>query len=165
MDAMVEDPSRFRRLTVEEKAEVNQRMWAEGQLKLEPWLATRITTDAIKLFPQSHVTGCKELPNGELQLSLDRSTIVGDPIISVTDYKVNVEQIPALAKDNILTCPGTRNGFPVLNERFQSNLPGLFFTSMCATQDFGSFLPLRQISSLRQSGLDPRLAARLTTNS
>ena len=27
----------FRRLTVEEKQALNQRVWAEGRLKLEPW--------------------------------------------------------------------------------------------------------------------------------
>jgi lysine/ornithine N-monooxygenase len=139
VDAMVKDPSWFRRLTAEEKAQINQRMWAEGRLKLEPWLAARISRDAIKLFPQSHVTGCEELPNGELQVSLDGSTIVVDQIILATSYKVNVEQIPLLAEGNILARLETRNGFPVLDDHFQSNMPGLFFTSMCATQDFGPF--------------------------
>jgi cation diffusion facilitator CzcD-associated flavoprotein CzcO len=139
VDAMVEDPSWFRRLTVEEKEQVNQRLWAEGRLKLEPWLAARISKDAIKVFPQSRVTGCKELPNRELQVSLDGSTFVVDQIILATGYKVNVEQIPLLTKGNILARLETRNGFPVLDEHFQSNIPGLFFTSMCATQDFGPF--------------------------
>jgi hypothetical protein len=44
-----------------------------------------------------------------------------------------------LAQGNILAQLETRNGFPMLDEHFQSNLPGLFFTSMCATQDFGPF--------------------------
>jgi lysine/ornithine N-monooxygenase len=139
VDAMVEDPGWFRHLSEEEKAQINERMWAEGRLKLEPWLAARISRDAIKLFPQSHVTGCKELPNGELQVSLDRSTIVVDQIILATGYKVNVAQVPLLAEGNIMTRLEIRNGFPVLDEQFQSNMPGLFFTSMCATQDFGPF--------------------------
>ena len=33
----------------------------------------------------------------------------------------------------------SKNGFPVLDDQLQSNVPGLFFTSMCATQDFGPF--------------------------
>jgi cation diffusion facilitator CzcD-associated flavoprotein CzcO len=139
VDAMVEDPGWFRHLSEEEKAQINQRMWAEGRLKLEPWLAARISRDAIKLFPQSHVTGCKELPNGELQVSLDCATIVVDQIILATGYKVNVAQVPLLAEGNIMTRLEIRNGFPVLDEQFQSNMPGLFFTSMCATQDFGPF--------------------------
>jgi hypothetical protein len=72
-------------------------------------------------------------------VSLDGSTFVVDQIILATGYKVNVEQIPLLTKGNILARLETRNGFPVLDEHFQSNIPGLFFTSMCATQDFGPF--------------------------
>jgi hypothetical protein len=33
----------------------------------------------------------------------------------------------------------TRNGFPVLDDRLQTSVPGLFVTSLAATQDFGSF--------------------------
>jgi len=54
VDAMVEDPGWFRRLTEEEKTQLNQRLWAEGRLKLERWLAARITREAINLFP-SHM--------------------------------------------------------------------------------------------------------------
>jgi FAD-dependent urate hydroxylase len=109
VDAMVEDPSWFRRLTVEEKAQVNQRLWTEGRLKLEPWLAARITTDAIKVFPQSRVTGC--------------------------------------------------------DEHFQSNIAGLFFTSMCATQDFGPFFAFT--AGIRTSAklIGSALGARSITNS
>jgi thioredoxin reductase len=139
VDAMVEDPSWFRRMTEDEKKQVNQRLWAEGRLKLEPWLATRITKDGIKLFPESQVTGCKELPNGELEVSLNGSTLTVDQIILATGYKVDIKRVPLLAQGNILAHLETRNGFPVLDEHFQSNLPGLFFTSMCATQDFGPF--------------------------
>ena len=32
-----------------------------------------------------------------------------------------------------------RNGFPVLDEHFGTNIPGLFMTSMAAVQDFGPF--------------------------
>jgi lysine/ornithine N-monooxygenase len=139
VDAIAEDPGWFRRLSEEEKSQVSQRLWAEGRLKLEPWLATRITTDAIKLFPHSYVTSCRELSSHELEVSLVNSTVVVDQIILATGYKVNVEQVPFLNRGNILSSLEIRNGFPVLDEHFQSNLPGLFFTSMCATQDFGPF--------------------------
>lgn len=140
MDLMVMNPGWFRRLTTEEKEQTNHRFWVEGRLKLEPWLAARITKDEIKLFPQSRVTSCKELPNGELEVRLDNGTkLAVDQIVLATGYKVNVGQIPLLAKGNILAQLETQNGFPVLDEHFQSNIPGLFFTSMCAVQDFGLF--------------------------
>jgi cation diffusion facilitator CzcD-associated flavoprotein CzcO len=139
VDGMVENPGWFRRMTEDEKKQVNQRLWAEGRLKLEPWLAARIATDVIRVFPESYITGCRELPNHELEVSLDSQTLVVDQVILATGYKVSVEQIPLLNQGNILAQLETRNGFPVLDEHFQSNLPGLFFTSMCATQDFGPF--------------------------
>ena len=141
VDSMAEDPGWFRRLTVEEKDQVSHRMWAEGRLKLEPWLAARITNDRVSLFPNTHVTACKELPGGELEVKLSTGTaLVVDHVILATGYKVDVGQIPLLAEGNILARLEIRNGFPVLDEHFQSNIPGLYFTSMCATQDFGPFL-------------------------
>ena len=158
VDAIVENPGWFRRLNEEEKAQVNQRLWAEGRLKLEPWLGARITKDAIKLFPESIVTACKELRDGELEVDLNGSTIVVDQIILATGYKVNVEKIPLLTQGNILRRLETQNGFPVLDEHLQSNLPGLFFTSMGATQDFGPFFAftagLRTSAKLIGSALD-----------
>jgi pyridine nucleotide-disulfide oxidoreductase len=140
MDSMAVNPGWFRRLTAEYKDQVNRRFWVEGRLKLEPWLAARITNDKIKLFPQSQVTKCKEWPGGELEVRLSNGTALAvDHIILATGYKVNMGQIPLLANGNILTQLETQNGFPVLDEHLQSNIPGLFFTSLCASQDFGLF--------------------------
>jgi cation diffusion facilitator CzcD-associated flavoprotein CzcO len=139
VDAMVENPAWYRRLTDEEQKQIDRRLWAEGRLKLEPWLAPRIATEAIKLFPQTLVVGCKELPNHDLEVSLDSATVVVDQIILATGYRVKLPQVPFLTPGNILMQLETRNGFPTLDEHFQSNIAGLFFTSMCATQDFGPF--------------------------
>lgn len=140
VDGMVDNPGWFRGLAAEEKEQVVKRMWGEGRLKLEPWLAKRITQERIHLFPETQVTDCRELSGGELEVTLnDGTTFVVDQIILATGYKVNVNQIPFLVNSNILEQLETLNGFPVLDEHFQSNLPGLFFTSICATQDFGPF--------------------------
>jgi FAD-dependent urate hydroxylase len=140
VDSMPSDPGWFRRLTLEEKDQVSRRMWAEGRLKLEPWLAARINHDGVKLFPNSQVTTCRELSGGVLDVGLSFGEVLTiDQVILATGYKVDVGKMPLLAKGNILPELEVRNGFPVLDEHFQSNIPGLFFTSMCATQDFGPF--------------------------
>lgn len=139
VEAMITDPGWFRRLSAEEKQQVNRRLWAEGRLKLEPWLAARIHDPSITLLPESHVRGCEELPDGALMVQLDTTDCVVDQVIFATGYKVDTSRIPLLANGNLLPLLATRNGFPVLDEHFQSNLPGLFFTSLCATQDFGPF--------------------------
>jgi len=139
VDGIMENPNWFRRLTEEEKEQVNRRLWAEGRLKLEPWLAERIKKDSLKLLPYSEVRACRELADGRLEVRVNETAIHVDQIILATGYKVNVAQVPLLAHGNILARLEMKNGFPVLDEHFQSNVPGLFFTSMCATQDFGPF--------------------------
>jgi FAD-dependent urate hydroxylase len=141
VEAMVANPGWFRNLSPEEKDAVNRRLWAEGRLKIEPWLEPRIDhKDSIKLWPQTQVVACRELSNGALEVRLDSgATLTVDHIILATGYKVNINHIPFLGAGNILPQLETRNGFPVLGEQFQTNLPGLFFTSFPAGQDFGPF--------------------------
>ena len=139
VDMLAIDPGWFRRLNPEEKEALVGRFWAEGRLKLEPWLGRRISKETIKLLPESQVTDCKELPNGELEVTVTGAKCIVDQIILATGYKVNLSQIPFLADGNVLKRLDSKNGFPILDEHLQSNVPGLFFTSMCATQDFGPF--------------------------
>lgn len=160
VDSIVENPGWFRQMSAAEKEQVNQRLWAEGRLKLEPWLAKRITRDSIHLHPETHLTGCRELPTGALEVTLnDGTTFSVDQIILATGYKVNVSQIPFLKNSNILPLLETLNGFPLLDEHFQSNLPGLFFTSLCAAQDFGPFfgftVSVRTSAKLIGSAIQP----------
>jgi hypothetical protein len=80
------------------------------------------------------------LPQGVLEVTLsvgERLTV--DHFILATGYQVNMANIPFLRRGNILPRLQMRNGYPVLDEHFQSNLPGLFITSIAASQDFGAF--------------------------
>lgn len=139
-EAMVHDPGWFRNLSPAEKEEVNARFWAEGRLKLEPWLESRIRKESIHLWPNSQLVTCNELPSGELSVRLDNGNSFNvDHVILATGYKVDVEKVPLLSRGNILDQLASRNGFPELDTEFQTNISNLFMTSMMATQDFGSF--------------------------
>jgi cation diffusion facilitator CzcD-associated flavoprotein CzcO len=140
VDAMVDNPGWFRTLSPEDKETVSHRLWAEGRLKVEPWLESRLKTPTIRLWPRTQLVACAELSNRDLAAQLDNGeTITVDHIILATGYKVKIEQVPFLARGNILGRLATRNGFPILDEHFQTNVPGLFITSMAAAQDFGPF--------------------------
>ena len=140
VDAMVDNPGWFRNLSPEEKDEVNHRLWAEGRLKVEPWLESRVVKETVKLWPNTQVVSCDELPGGDLVVRLDNGeSLTVDHVILATGYKVKIDQVPLLAHGNILHKLMTRNGYPVLDEHFQTNIPGLFITSMTAAQDFGPF--------------------------
>jgi hypothetical protein len=52
---------------------------------------------------------------------------------------VDIHRVPFLATGPVRDRLQVRNGFPVLDEHFQTSIPGLFITSMAATQDFGPF--------------------------
>jgi len=138
--AMIDDPGWFRSLPSAEREAVIQRMWGEGRLKVEPWLETRLASDAITISPRTRLAACTELPSGELDIRLDtgRSFAV-DHVILATGYKVQLERIPLLAQGNLLPNIAVRNRFPVLDTHFQTSVPGLYITSMAASQDFGPF--------------------------
>ena len=140
VDDMVGNPGWFRSLAVEEQQEVSRRLWGEGRLKVEPWLEERVNCDGITVWPDSSIVSCEELPTGELAVTLDGGArLTVDDLIFATGYKVDMARIPLLAHGDLLVELETRNGFPVLSERFESSVPGLFISSMSAGQDFGPF--------------------------
>jgi hypothetical protein len=139
VDNIADDPSWFRRLSQAEKDEVSHRLWAEGRLKLEPWLAPRLATERVKVWPQTQLNSCSQTQNGELQAVLSNGeTLAIDQIVLATGYKVDIARLPILS-GSLLSRLETRNGFPVLDDHFETSVPNFFITSMPATQDFGPF--------------------------
>ena len=139
VDNIASDPNWFRRLSPEEKDAVNHRLWAEGRLKLEPWLAPRINNDRVHTYPQTELLSCTETANNEFTTTLSNGeTFNVDQIVLATGYKVDITRLPIL-KGDLIKRLETRNGFPVLDDHFETSVPGLFITSMPAMQDFGPF--------------------------
>jgi cation diffusion facilitator CzcD-associated flavoprotein CzcO len=140
VDAMVDDPGWFRRLSQKEKDDISYRMWSEGRLKLEPWLESRLRSERVKVWPHTEVVSCVAKESGEWEVRLmNGEAITVDKIILATGYKVDITRLPVLAAGNLLEQIETRNGFPVLDDHFETSVPGLFITSMPAMQDFGPF--------------------------
>ncbi len=136
----VENPAWFRQLSSEEQQNIGQRFWEEGRLKLEPWLASRLDQETIHFLPNTEVAQCTQNDDGVLTVELDtENTIEVDHIVLATGYKVDVERIPFITSGNCLENIQTKNGFPCLDEHFQSSISGLHFISLPATQDFGPF--------------------------
>ena len=140
VDPMIADPGWYRRLPEAERSQISQRLYAEGRLKIEPWLEPRILRDGIHRWPRAQLASCVETTEGDLLATFDSGErLRADHVILATGYKVEIDQVPLLASGNILPALRTSNGFPVLNERFESSVPGLSITSMPATHDFGPF--------------------------
>ena len=140
VDGIVENPNWFRRLSDDEKNAITQRLWAEGRLKVEPWLEPRLSDGRVKCWPLTEVINCLQNDGGQLVAELSNGERVEcDQIVLATGYKVDIAKLPVLAAGNILKRLETRNGFPVLDDHFETTVPRLFVTSLPATQDFGPF--------------------------
>ena len=140
VDGIAKNPMWFRKLSQQEKDDVNRRLWAEGRLKVEPWLESRLATDRVKLWPRTEVDGSEKATNGDLSIKLNNGqSLVVDEIVLATGYKVDISKLPYLSSGNLMDQLQTSNGFPRLDQSFQTSVPGLFITSMPATQDFGPF--------------------------
>lgn len=137
MDLTASVPGWFRNLPKEEQEAVTRRFWAEGRLKLEPWLTPRLEKPSVHRWPHASVTTCLESPEGiEVTLS-DGTRLEVDHIVLATGYKPDMRRVPYLS--GVVDEMDLADGFPVLDEHFQSSVPGLFVTGFPATRDFGPF--------------------------
>jgi cation diffusion facilitator CzcD-associated flavoprotein CzcO len=131
-------PGWFRHLPAEEREAVARRFWAEGRLKLEPWLTPRLDKPSVHRWPHASVAVCKEVNGGEIEVELsDGTRLEVDHVVLATGYKPNMREVPYLA--GVVDEMDLADGFPVLDEHFQSSVPGLFVTGFPATRDFGPF--------------------------
>jgi FAD-dependent urate hydroxylase len=139
-EGLARDPTWYRRLSQREKDDVGARMWGEGRLKVEPWLADRVRQDSIRIRPGRNVVAVRELEDGTLLIKLDGGEeLTADLAIAATGYRPDISSIPFVAAGNVYKKLNVHNGCPVLDEAFQANVPGLYATGALATQDFGPF--------------------------
>lgn len=136
---IAEYPTWFRELNDEDKEKYRYRLWAEGRLKVEPWLDKRVHQPNVSLHPHTQVIAAEVTFDDTVKVTLSNGEVLEvDHIITATGYKVETNQIPFLGA-NILSNLNCSNGFPCLDAHFQSNIAGLYFTSFMAGQDFGPF--------------------------
>ncbi|MDE2937326.1 MAG: NAD(P)-binding domain-containing protein [Chloroflexota bacterium] len=140
MDRTRESPGWFKGLSPEERDGIYQRLWGEGRLKLEPWLYPLIQGDNVHLWPNTRITGGHQNSDGAVSVDLDNGqSLVVDQVILATGYRVELAREPYLRDTTIVESLDVEEGYPVLDDRFQSSIPGLYFTGQTATRDFGPF--------------------------
>jgi thioredoxin reductase len=81
------------------------------------------------LSPEEREAIAQRLSTGE-RLAVDH-------VVLATGYKADMREVPYLS--GVVDALELADGFPVLDDHFQSSLPGLFVTGFPATRDFGSF--------------------------
>ena len=139
MDETVRVPGWWRHLDQSERDAIGRQFWAAGRLTLEWWLAPRLTGEKFHRWPHAWVVDVFEGP-GDAEVAVSLSTgdrLVVDHIVYATGYKASVRDVPYLS--GVMDHVQTADGFPVLDESFQSSCSGLYFTGFSATRDFGPF--------------------------
>jgi len=63
--------------------------------------------------------------------------LVVDHVVFATGYRARLGDVPCLR--GVMDRVETADGFPMLDESFQSTCPGLYITGFPATRDFGPF--------------------------
>jgi FAD-dependent urate hydroxylase len=134
----LKDHAWWRKLPLEERERIQKRFFAEGRLKLEPWLGPRIHQQNIHIHPQTNVrvVTSSEAP---YKVGLDNGeTFEVHQIILATGYRPDMKNVSFL-DTSILNRMDLEDGCPVLDPEFQTSVPGLYITGFAATRDFGPF--------------------------
>ena len=139
VERMADQPTWFRDLSDAGQDQYRYRLWAEGRLKVEPWLKERVDQPDVSLHPHTEVVSATLQPDHSLSVGLSGGTKLAiDEVLLATGYQVNVARLPFLSK-SIQQALSTKNGFPLLDPQFQSSVPGLYFSSFAAGHSFGPF--------------------------
>jgi thioredoxin reductase len=139
LERIGKQPGWYRALDPNEKSELDARFWAEGRLKLEPWLGPRVQHPAIALHPGTNVENARS-HDGGVKITLDDGSVFEvDTVVFATGYKPRLDRVRLLSEGNLLPAIETQDGVPLLDECLQTTVPGLYMTSLMATQAFGPF--------------------------
>jgi thioredoxin reductase len=141
MDATLRSRGWWRSLSVTEQREIGRKFWEVGRLTLEWWLTPRLADSRIHIWPGGHVvetgTAVTE-PGGTHSVTLSSGDrLAFDHIVFATGYKADLPRVPYLGE--LADSLEVVDGFPVLDEAFQSSIAGLYIAGFAATRDFGPF--------------------------
>jgi FAD-dependent urate hydroxylase len=143
VDAHVEHTVRvrgyWRKLPAREQEAIARRFWEVGRLTLEQWLVPRLQWDGLHRWPGVKVAEVSQADgNGALRVALSNSaTLEIDRVVFATGYRAQLSSVPYLA--GLLDHVACADGFPVLDEAFQTSCRGLYIPGFSATRDFGPF--------------------------
>ena len=138
LDCTLATPGWWRNLHASERDRISTEFWAAGRLTLEWWLTPRLAGERYHQWPGNSVARVTAGPDGAARVSLaSEDELTVDRIIFATGYKADLASVPYLA--GVLEEIRTEDGFPVLDEAFQSSVGRLYFPGFSATRDFGPF--------------------------
>jgi pyruvate/2-oxoglutarate dehydrogenase complex dihydrolipoamide dehydrogenase (E3) component len=136
---LLENAGWFSSLSIEEREHIQNDFWKEGRLKLEPWLGDRLAGKNLKVYPNDAIDKIEEKQSWLNVHTQSGEEFAVDYLILATGYKIDLGKIPFLRDGNLAGRINTQKEFPELNAKFESNIPGLYFTSFASMASFGPF--------------------------
>jgi FAD-dependent urate hydroxylase len=139
VDATLNRRGWWRSLRGAEQQAIARQFWEVGRLTLEWWLAPRLAGDRFHRWPGAEVVDVQPFSsNGAVRLALSNGeSFTVDRVVFATGYKVKLARVPYL--EALISDIDVADGSPVLDESFQSSVPGLYLPGMAAARDFGPF--------------------------
>ncbi len=160
LEQLPHNPDWFRNLSCHDRELFNDRVRKEGRLKLEPWLAQRISKETIFMHPKTEIVGVDQRASGELNIHFNNcQDIRVDHVVFATGFKIDLNRIPFMYDGNLLDKVDMRDGSPVLDSTFQSSIKGLFFTGAAAIQEFGPLFAFTATTRVSSSVIGNAIAA------
>ena len=102
------------------------------------WLPSRLQGPRFRRHPGASVVGVSTTSSGGARAQLsDGTDLTVDRVVLATDYRPISARVPYLSE--VLPFVATADGFPVLDDAFQTSLAGLFMPGFTGTRDFGPF--------------------------
>jgi pyruvate/2-oxoglutarate dehydrogenase complex dihydrolipoamide dehydrogenase (E3) component len=99
------------------------------------WLKPRLI-GKVPLHERQHVQHLKEVDDGLLLTLSDNQTLKADHVILGTGYRVDVKNLPMLGS-SVLPGVRTNTNAPILNNRFESSVQGLYFIGFSSVSSCG----------------------------
>jgi cation diffusion facilitator CzcD-associated flavoprotein CzcO len=138
VERIVASPGWWRSLRASEQEAIAREFWEVGRLTLEWWLTPRLQGKRFRRRPGTSVVAASSDGAGAVRVQLSDGTELGvDRIVLATGYKADLARVPYLTE--VLPLVAIADGFPLLDDSFQTSLPGLFMPGFTGTRDFGPF--------------------------
>jgi FAD-dependent urate hydroxylase len=128
----------WRHLPKPEQDAIARRFWEVGRLTLEHWLTPRLDSNSIHRWPGTEVVEILPARENEVRVALSNSErLTVDRVIFASGYQADLTRVPYLT--GLVGEIEQVDGFPVLDESFETSLAGLYIIGFSAVRDFGPF--------------------------
>ncbi len=127
-------PYFFQRLPLATKDKILRGCGSYGPMGAA-WLKPRVI-GKVPLHERQRVQQVKEVDDGVMLTLSNNKTLKADHVILGTGYRVDIKNLPML-DPALLPAVQTRHNAPVLNNRFESSVPGLYFVGFSSVSSCG----------------------------